>query len=170
MTALLTDKNIVIYGAGGGIGRGMARTFAREGANLHLAGRTRASVQKVAVVNLVSRGDVQATAYVDMTTAGFLAPITAGLAASFVIARAAAREMVRRGSGVILAITSGSSRGTMPMMGGTVPPTRRPRPSCATSRPRSGRTACACSASGRPACARRSTSTTTPTRRASGPA
>ena len=121
MTALLTDKNIVIYGAGGGIGRGMARTFAREGANLHLAGRTRASVQKVAVVNLVSRGDVQGTAYVDMTTAGFLAPITAGLAASFVIARAAAREMVRRGSGVILAITSGSSRGTMPMMGGTGP-------------------------------------------------
>jgi shikimate 5-dehydrogenase len=48
MTALLTEKNVVIYGAGGGIGRGMAQTFAREGANLHLAGRTRAPLEKVA--------------------------------------------------------------------------------------------------------------------------
>jgi NAD(P)-dependent dehydrogenase (short-subunit alcohol dehydrogenase family) len=36
---LLENKNAIIYGAGGGIGGGVARTFAREGANLFLAGR-----------------------------------------------------------------------------------------------------------------------------------
>ncbi len=38
---LLEGKNAVIYGAGGAIGGGVARTFAREGARIFLAGRTR---------------------------------------------------------------------------------------------------------------------------------
>jgi NAD(P)-dependent dehydrogenase (short-subunit alcohol dehydrogenase family) len=38
---LLENKNAIIYGGGGGIGGGVARTFAREGANVFLAGRTR---------------------------------------------------------------------------------------------------------------------------------
>jgi NAD(P)-dependent dehydrogenase (short-subunit alcohol dehydrogenase family) len=160
MTALLQGKNIVVYGAGGGIGRGIAGTFAREGANLYLAGRTRAPLEavanpivaaggraEVAVVdaldeqavdehlaavaaaagsvdvslNLVSRGDVQGIAFVDMTTADFLAPIVTGVTANFVTARAAARRMAAQGSGVILTLTSGSSRGARPMMGGTGP-------------------------------------------------
>lgn len=37
-TVLLADKNAVIYGAGG-LGAGIARTFAREGAKMFLAGR-----------------------------------------------------------------------------------------------------------------------------------
>jgi NAD(P)-dependent dehydrogenase (short-subunit alcohol dehydrogenase family) len=37
---LLENKNAIIYGGGGGIGGGVARTFAREGANVFLAGRT----------------------------------------------------------------------------------------------------------------------------------
>ena len=45
---LLKDKNAVIYGAGGGIGRGVALTFAREGARVHLAGRTREKLERVA--------------------------------------------------------------------------------------------------------------------------
>jgi NAD(P)-dependent dehydrogenase (short-subunit alcohol dehydrogenase family) len=39
MSALLEGKNTIVYGAGGGIGRGVAATFAREGANLYLTGR-----------------------------------------------------------------------------------------------------------------------------------
>ena len=50
---LLEDKNAVIYGAGGAIGGAVARTFAREGATIHLAGRTRASLEAVA-------GDIEA--------------------------------------------------------------------------------------------------------------
>jgi 3-oxoacyl-[acyl-carrier protein] reductase len=37
---LLEKKNAIIYGAGGGIGGGVAWTFAGEGANVFLAGRT----------------------------------------------------------------------------------------------------------------------------------
>ncbi len=49
MEVLLEDKNAVIYGAGGGIGGGVARPFAREGTNLFLAGRARESLEAVAV-------------------------------------------------------------------------------------------------------------------------
>jgi NAD(P)-dependent dehydrogenase (short-subunit alcohol dehydrogenase family) len=45
---LLENKNAVIYGAGGGIGGGVARTFAREGAKVFLAGRTRETLEAVA--------------------------------------------------------------------------------------------------------------------------
>src|SRR5687768_10003285 len=45
---LLQDKNAVIYGGGGAIGGAVARTFAREGAKVFLAGRTLAKLEKVA--------------------------------------------------------------------------------------------------------------------------
>jgi NAD(P)-dependent dehydrogenase (short-subunit alcohol dehydrogenase family) len=45
---LLEHKNAVVYGAGGGIGGGVARTFAREGARVFLAGRTRNALEAVA--------------------------------------------------------------------------------------------------------------------------
>jgi NADP-dependent 3-hydroxy acid dehydrogenase YdfG len=37
---LLENKNAIIYGGGGSIGGAVARAFAREGASVHLAGRT----------------------------------------------------------------------------------------------------------------------------------
>ncbi len=48
MTQLLESKNAIIYGAGGRLGSGVARTFAREGAAVFLAGRTEATLQVVA--------------------------------------------------------------------------------------------------------------------------
>lgn len=54
MPMLLTDKNAVIFGAGGSIGGAVARAFAREGAKVFLAGRTEAKLQAVA-------GDIAAT-------------------------------------------------------------------------------------------------------------
>jgi 3-oxoacyl-[acyl-carrier protein] reductase len=45
---LLEGKNAVIYGAGGRIGGGVARTFAREGARVFLAGRSRETLDRVA--------------------------------------------------------------------------------------------------------------------------
>jgi 3-oxoacyl-[acyl-carrier protein] reductase len=45
---LLKDKVALIYGAGGGIGSGVARTFAAEGATVYLAGRTLSTVDKIA--------------------------------------------------------------------------------------------------------------------------
>src|SRR5689334_11264233 len=45
---LLENKNAIIYGAGGAIGGGVARTFAREGARVFLVGRTREKLDALA--------------------------------------------------------------------------------------------------------------------------
>ncbi|MGH3088488.1 MAG: SDR family NAD(P)-dependent oxidoreductase [Rubrobacteraceae bacterium] len=156
---LLENKNAIIYGGGGGIGGAVARAFAREGARVFLAGRTREKLDAVArdieseggsaaaavldaldeqavdehareVVerasgidisfNLITRGDVQGIPLVDMTTEDFVRPVTTGITANFITARAAARRMIEQGAGVILALDSGSANGS-PMLGGTGP-------------------------------------------------
>ena len=61
---LLEDKNAVIYGAGGAIGGAVARAFAREGARVFLAGRTLATLDKVAE-DIRSAGGTAETAQVD---------------------------------------------------------------------------------------------------------
>jgi NAD(P)-dependent dehydrogenase (short-subunit alcohol dehydrogenase family) len=48
MTELLKGKTAIIYGGGGGIGGGVARTFAREGGRVFLVGRTREKLDVVA--------------------------------------------------------------------------------------------------------------------------
>src|SRR5215216_5361292 len=156
---LLENKNAIIYGGGGSIGGSVARTFAREGAHVFLAGRTRKPLDVVAAditaeggsaevaeldaldeqavdeharavvsragsidvsFNLITRGDVQGIALVNMTTDDLLRAVINGLRSNFVTARAAARRMVEQGSGVILALDSGSANGS-PMMGSTGP-------------------------------------------------
>jgi 3-oxoacyl-[acyl-carrier protein] reductase len=44
---LLEGRTAVIYGGGGSIGGAMARAFAAQGARVHLAGRTRATLERV---------------------------------------------------------------------------------------------------------------------------
>jgi NAD(P)-dependent dehydrogenase (short-subunit alcohol dehydrogenase family) len=48
MTELLSNKNAIIYGAAGSIGSAVARTFARQGARVFLAGRTRDPLERLA--------------------------------------------------------------------------------------------------------------------------
>ena len=156
---LLENKNAIIYGAGGSIGGGVARTFAREGAAVFLAGRTRGTLEKVVSdieaaggsaevavldaldeqaveehardvvsraggidvsINLIARGDVQGIPLVEMTLEDFVRPVITGITSNFITARAAARHMVERGSGVILALDSGSASRS-PMLGATGP-------------------------------------------------
>ena len=153
---LLENKVAVIYGAGGPIGGAVARTFAREGANVHLAGRTRAKLDAVAEeiraagglaeaaqvdaldehavdtfvdavaaqaggvdisFNLIALGDVQGTPLVEMSLEDFTRPITTAVRTQFLTTRAAARHMVRRGSGVILAF-GGTGGEPVPLLGG----------------------------------------------------
>ena len=57
---LLKDKNAIVYGAGGGIGGGVARTFAREGARVFLAGRTREKLEVVAAEITAAGGSAEA--------------------------------------------------------------------------------------------------------------
>ena len=70
--------------------------------------------------NLVTRGDVQGIPLIDMTTDDLLRAVVNGLRTNFISARAAARRMVEQGSGIILALDSGSAHGS-PMMGSTGP-------------------------------------------------
>ena len=61
---LLENKVAVIYGAGGSIGGAVARAFAREGARVFLAGRTKAKLDKV-VEEIRADGDLAETVVLD---------------------------------------------------------------------------------------------------------
>jgi len=66
--------------------------------------------------NLISYGDVQKP-LTDIAVEDFLQPITNAMRTQFLTTRAAARHMVRRGSGVILAF-GGNGPQTLPGLGG----------------------------------------------------
>jgi len=138
---LLDGKNAVIYGGAGAVGRAVARAFAREGARVHLAGRTLTNLDEVAdgiraaggtvetaqvdaldgaavdehadavaatagsidiSVNVISYGDVQGTPLAEMPLTDFERPIVTATRSMFLTTRAAARHMIKQGSGVIL--------------------------------------------------------------------
>ena len=61
---LLESKTAIVYGAGGMIGAAVARAFAREGANVYLAGRSLAPLDSVAAEIEVAGGTAE-TAQVD---------------------------------------------------------------------------------------------------------
>jgi 3-oxoacyl-[acyl-carrier protein] reductase len=61
---LLEDKNAVVYGGAGSVGRAVARAFANEGARVFLAGRTLATLDEVAQELSGAAGAVE-TAQVD---------------------------------------------------------------------------------------------------------
>ncbi len=61
---LLENKSAVVYGGGGSIGGSVARAFAREGARVFLAGRTLATLDRVAA-EISAEGGAAETAEVD---------------------------------------------------------------------------------------------------------
>ena len=61
---LLKNKDAVIYGGGGSVGGAVAFAFAREGANVYLAGRTVENLEEVAK-QIRSAGGAAQTAQVD---------------------------------------------------------------------------------------------------------
>jgi 3-oxoacyl-[acyl-carrier protein] reductase len=154
---LLEDKVALIYGAGGTVGGGVARAFAREGAAVFLAGRTRSKLDAVAEdiraaggkaetaevdaldeqavnafvdgvaertgridisFNLIALGDVQQP-LMEISVGDFLQPIVTAARTQFLTTRAAARHMIPRRSGVILAF-GGSGGDLIPGLGGFV--------------------------------------------------
>src|SRR5215212_7618951 len=149
MEVLLENKNAVIYGGGGSVGGAVARTFAREGARVFLAGRTPTTLDKVAEeirsaggvaetaqvdaldeqavdryvdamaekaggidisFNLISYEDVQGTPLAEMPLEDFERPIMTAVRTQFLTSRAAARHMIRQGSGVILTFGGSGDR------------------------------------------------------------
>ncbi len=155
MAMLLENKVAVIYGAGGSIGGAVARAFAREGASVFLAGRTKEKLDTVAAAiranggraetaavdaldeqavddyvgaivewaghidvsfNAITFGDVQQP-LMEISVDDFLQPIATAMQTQFLTTRAAARHMIGRGSGVILAF-GGNGPQTLPGLGG----------------------------------------------------
>jgi len=139
---LLENKNAVIYGAGGTVGGAVARAFAKEGATVHLAGRTPAKLDALAAdigaaggraetaqvdalderavdehadavaaragsldisFNLIAHGYTHGTPMAEMSVEDYLEPVITAVRTTFLTTRAAARHMIRQGSGVILA-------------------------------------------------------------------
>lgn len=62
MHVLLDGKNAVIYGGAGAVGSAVARTFAREGARVFLAGRTQSTLDAVAEDIRAAGGEAHSTA------------------------------------------------------------------------------------------------------------
>ena len=77
---LLEKKNAIVYGAGGGIGGGVARTFAREGARVFLAGRTAEPMEAVAA-DIRSAGGSAEVAVLDATDERAVTPTSGPSAA-----------------------------------------------------------------------------------------
>lgn len=67
----------------------------------------------------ISHGDVHGALLADMPVDDFMRPITQAVRAQFLVTRAAARRMVPRGQGVIMAITATTARQSIPEVGGT---------------------------------------------------
>jgi 3-oxoacyl-[acyl-carrier protein] reductase len=68
--------------------------------------------------NAIGMQDVQGTPLLDMPLEDFARPVVVATRTQFLTARAVARRMVERGSGVILTITAGPSRKAVPNVGG----------------------------------------------------
>ena len=129
---MLEGKTAVIYGGGGSIGGAVARAFAREGARVHLTGRSLASVNALAEeigaeaaavdaldaravdehaaaigpldisFNAITHGDVQGTPMHEMDVEDYLRPVATAVRTTFLTMRAAARQMIPNGGGTIL--------------------------------------------------------------------
>lgn len=151
----LDGKVAVIYGAGGHIGGAAARAFARDGAVVHLAGRTQASLDRVAAgiraaggraetavvdaldeaqvntfvdqvvrtdgaidvsFNAITFEDVQRP-LLDLSVDEFVRPIEIAMRTQFLTSSAAARHMIKRGSGLLLTFGGGGPE-TLPGLGG----------------------------------------------------
>jgi 3-oxoacyl-[acyl-carrier protein] reductase len=69
--------------------------------------------------NAVGHGDVHGLPLLEMPFEDFARPITTAMRAQFLTTRAAARHMVRQGSGVIMAVTATTARLAIPEVGGT---------------------------------------------------
>jgi 3-oxoacyl-[acyl-carrier protein] reductase len=69
--------------------------------------------------NAIGHGDVHGTPLIEMPFDDFFRPVMTAMRSQFLTARAAARHMAKRGSGVILAITATTARFSIPNVGGT---------------------------------------------------
>jgi 3-oxoacyl-[acyl-carrier protein] reductase len=108
-----------IAAAGGTAEAGQVDTLDEQAVNEHAdAVAARAGGIDVSF-NAIGHGDVHGSPLIEMPFDDFFRPIMTAMRSQFLTARAAARHMIERGSGVILAITATTSRMSIPNVGGT---------------------------------------------------
>jgi NAD(P)-dependent dehydrogenase (short-subunit alcohol dehydrogenase family) len=69
----------------------------------------RAGVVDITFNAISIRGDLQGTPLVEMSLENFTTPVTTGISTHFLTATAAARRMIKRGSGVILTLSTSAA-------------------------------------------------------------
>jgi 3-oxoacyl-[acyl-carrier protein] reductase len=69
--------------------------------------------------NAIGHGDVHGPPLIEMSYEDFARPVLTAIRAQFLTAKACARHMIKRRSGVILAITATTARLAIPNVGGT---------------------------------------------------
>jgi 3-oxoacyl-[acyl-carrier protein] reductase len=69
--------------------------------------------------NAIGHGDVHGLPLLEMPFEDFARPVMNAMRSQFLTTRAAARHMVRQGSGVVMAITATTARLSIPEIGGT---------------------------------------------------
>ncbi|GEK20922.1 SDR family NAD(P)-dependent oxidoreductase [Cellulomonas xylanilytica] len=137
----------VVHGAAGALGSAIVRALARDGATVHLTGRTRAPLDLLAAevggtaaqvdatdpqavaahldglgqvdiaVNTVGADHVQGVPLRELSLDDYLQPIVAMATTQFVTATAAARQMASAGRGVIVILSTTAGRVGLPSDG-----------------------------------------------------
>jgi 3-oxoacyl-[acyl-carrier protein] reductase len=154
---MLTNKNAVIFGAGGSMGGAIAKAFANAGAKVFVTDHRLDNIKKLAdeinasggnaeaamvdamdeaainsyvdkivqqagtidiVFNLIATRSVQNIPLVNMKMADFLLPVNIAMQSHFLTDTAAARVMIKQGSGVILSLTATPGGVAYPGVGG----------------------------------------------------
>jgi len=117
--AALDEVAAEIAGAGGAVETAPVDTLDERAVDEH-ADAVAAGAGGIDVAfNAIGHGDVHGAPLLEMAYEDFARPIVTAMRSQFLTTRAAARHMVRQGSGVVMAITAATARLAIPEVGGT---------------------------------------------------
>ena len=117
--AALDEVAAEIAGAGGAVETAPVDTLDERAVDEH-ADAVAAGAGGIDVAfNAIGHGDVHGAPLLEMAYEDFARPIVTAMRSQFLTTRAAARHMVRQGSGVVMAITAATARLSIPEVGGT---------------------------------------------------
>jgi len=117
--AALDEAAAEIAGAGGAVQTARVDTLDQRAVDEH-ADAVAAGAGGIDVsFNAIGHGDVHGAPLLEMSYEDFARPIVTAMRSQFLTTRAAARHMIRQGSGVVMAITAATARLAIPEVGGT---------------------------------------------------
>jgi meso-butanediol dehydrogenase/(S,S)-butanediol dehydrogenase/diacetyl reductase len=134
------SRAVIVTGAGTGIGAGVARRLARDGASVVLVGRRRDPIERVAAAT--------GQTFVEASVDDWRATLDVNLTGPFLLARAALPQLLER-QGSVVSVASVAAFRAGPGMAaycaskaGLVLLTQRPSSGCSRRRPRTSTAPC----------------------------